>query len=115
MVGGQWSVGQWSANEVGWGDECGIAGCVIGAIGGIIGTWVFIHNTSGPRERVFTIKASAIGWAAGIVFLGLLFLLPNPWRFLLWVPYGILLALGIAYWNRTQERIRREEERDRHP
>lgn len=91
----------------------GIAGCVVGAIGGVIGTWASIRNTSGPRERGFTIKASAIGWTAGIVFLVLLFLLPSPWRFLLWVPYGILLALGIVFWNRTQERIRREEERDR--
>ena len=91
----------------------GIAGCVIGLIGGIIGTWVSIRNTSGPREKAFTIKASVIVWIAGSVFLTLLFLLPTPWRFYLWIPYGILLPLGIMKWNRTQQRIRQEESPNR--
>jgi len=36
--------------------------------------------------------------------------LPMPWRFLLWIPYGILLPLGIFFWNRKQQRIREEED-----
>lgn len=87
----------------------GIAGCVIGLIGGLIGTYATIHNTSGPRERAFTVRASIIGWSAGIVFLALLILLPTPWRFLMWIPFGVLLPLGIIRWNRTQQRIRAEE------
>jgi len=87
----------------------GIAGGVIGLIGGLIGTYATIHNTNGPRERAFTIRASIIGWIVGLVFLALLFLLPTPWRFLVWIPFGILLSLGINRWNRTQQRIRREE------
>ncbi len=90
----------------------GIAGGVIGLIGGLIGTYATIHNTRGPRERAFTIRASIIGWIVGLVFLALLFLLPTPWRFLVWVPFGILLSLGINRWNRTQQRIREEESRD---
>ncbi|MDD4621969.1 MAG: hypothetical protein PHG71_01895 [Kiritimatiellae bacterium] len=85
------------------------AGCLIGLGGGVIGTWASIRNTSSPRERAFVIRASWIMWAAGGVFLSLMLSLPTPWRFLLWIPYGILLPLGIFFWNRTQRRIREEE------
>ena len=89
----------------------GLVGCFLGLVGGVVGTWATIRNTSGPRERAFVVKAAAIGWAAGLVFLALLILLPSPWRFLLWVPYGILLPLGIINGNRIQKRIRKEEAR----
>jgi len=91
----------------------GIAGCVIGTIGGLVGTFVTIRNTSGSRERAFTVKASIVAWIAAIIFLVLLLLLPTPWRFLLWLPYGILLPLGIITWNKTQQRIRKEESRNK--
>lgn len=87
----------------------GVAGCVVGAIGGIIGTWYTIRRTAGPRERAFTIKASAIGWVAAIVFIVLLVALPAGWRWFVWAPYAILLPVGITCWNRTQQRIREEE------
>lgn len=87
----------------------GLAGCLIGLVGGLIGTRASIRNTSGPRERAFVVRASIVFWSAGIVFLALLILLPTPWRFLMWIPFGILLPLGIIRWNRTQQRIRREE------
>ncbi|MDD5705249.1 MAG: hypothetical protein PHR35_04950 [Kiritimatiellae bacterium] len=48
-------------------------------------------------------------WLACALFLTLMFLLPMPWRFLLWIPYGILLPVGVISLNRTQQRIRREE------
>lgn len=86
-----------------------IAGVAIGVIGGVIGTYASIRNTSSPRERAFTVRASAIVWIAGITFLTLMLVLPTPWRFLLWVPYGFLMPLGIIHWNRTQQRIRAEE------
>jgi hypothetical protein len=87
----------------------GIVGTVLGLVGGAIGTWATVHNTSGPRERAFTIKAAAAFWVGGILFIALLVLLPTPWRFLLWLPYGILLPLAIIGWNRTQRRIRDQE------
>ncbi len=85
------------------------AGCLAGLAGGVLGTWASIRNTNGPRERAFVVKASAIMWLAGIIFLALMFTLPMPWRYLLWIPYGILLPLGIITWNRAQQRIRIEE------
>ena len=85
------------------------AGCLTGLAGGILGTWASIRNKKGPRERAFMIRACAVTWIAGLVFLALMFLLPMPWRYLLWIPYGILLPLCIITGNRRQQRIRREE------
>ena len=87
----------------------GIAGGVIGLIGGIIGTYFSIKNTNSARERAFMVKASVVGWIAITLFLGLMFALPNPYRHFLWIPYAILLPLGIVLSNRTQQRIRKEE------
>lgn len=96
-----------------WGWIGGIAGSVFGLTGGIVGTYFSIKNTNGPRERVFMIKSALLCWLALSVFLGLLFVLPNPYRWLLWIPYGILLPLGIVYSNRRQQAIRQEEAQNR--
>lgn len=90
-----------------------IIGGLCGLAGGIIGTYFSIKNTNSPRERAFMIKASVIGWIAIFVFVGLMFALPNPYRYYLWIPYGILLPLAIVTGNREQQRIRQEESRDK--
>jgi len=87
----------------------GIGGAVIGLMGGIIGTYFSIKNTRGPRERAFMLKSSVVCWLGITVFLGLLFTLPSPHRHFLWMPYVVLLPLGIIHSNRTQQRIRKEE------
>jgi uncharacterized membrane protein YfcA len=87
----------------------GIVGGIIGLIGGIIGTYFSIKNTNGPRERAFMVKAGIVCWIAILLFLGLMFALPTPYRYFVWIPYSILLPLGIRFGNRTQQRIRREE------
>lgn len=91
----------------------GIIGGLIGLAGGIIGTYYSVKNTNGPRERAFMIKSAVLGWAAILVFLGLLFALPNPYRWFVWIPYGILLPLGIYYGNRRQQAIVREESKNK--
>ena len=92
----------------------GILVGVLGIAGGIFGTYFSIKNTNGSRERAFMIKASVIGWIAILVFLGLMFALPNPYRYFLWIPSGILLPLGIVTGNRKQQKIRREESQNNH-
>ncbi len=87
----------------------GIIGGIGGLAGGIIGTYCSIKNTNGRRERAFMIKASMVGWIAILVFLGLMFSLPNTYRYFLWIPYGILLPLAIVTGNRKQQKIRQEE------
>ena len=91
----------------------GIIGGICGLTGGIIGTYCSIKNTSGPRERTFMIRVSVIGWVAILVFLGLMFALPNPYRYFLWIPYGILLPLAIVTGNRKQKKIRQEESQNK--
>ena len=93
--------------NIGW--IGGILGGVIGMIGGIIGTYFSIKNTDGLRERAFMIKACIIGWIAITIFIVLMFMLPTSYRYFLWIPYGILLPLGIRYGNREQLRIRQAE------
>lgn len=78
----------------------GIVGGLGGLAGGVIGTYFSIKNTKGPRSRAFMVRASIVAWIAVSVFLTLLLLLPNPYRHLLWIPYGILLPLGIIRVNR---------------
>ena len=87
----------------------GILGGIIGLAGGVIGTYCSVKNVNGPRERAFMIRASAVCWLGGAIFLALLLLLPNPYRFFVWIPYGILLPLGIKYGNRKQQQIREKE------
>ncbi len=87
----------------------GIVGTLMGLVGGVIGTYFGVKNTNGPRERAFMLRIAIVGWGAVVLFLVLMVVLPNPYRFLLWIPYSILLPLGIILGNRAQQRIRREE------
>lgn len=92
-----------------WGWIGGIVGGVLGLAGGVVGTYVGIRNTNGPLERSFMIKSAAVCWIAVLAFLGLFLALPSPHRHFMWIPYSILLPLGIVYGNRRQQAIRREE------
>lgn len=87
----------------------GILGGVVGFLSGAVGTYFSIKNAGGRLERRCMIKAAAVMWVAIAVFLGLLLLLPAPYRWFLWIPYGILLPLAIVYSNKRQDTIRRQE------
>jgi hypothetical protein len=88
---------------------------VIGVLGGLIGTYFSIKNTAGAHERAFVIRASVLCWVAVTAFLAALWLTPNAYRPLLWLPYMLLLPVSIRAWNRRQEQIRREEAADASP
>jgi hypothetical protein len=87
----------------------GLVGSGIGILGGALGTWFSIRNTKGPRERAFMIRCAAIGWVLITLFLGLMFALPAESRGLLWIPYIILLGIGLRYGNRRQREIAESE------
>lgn len=89
-----------------WG---GIAGGVFGIIGGAIGTYFGIKSAQSPRERSFAIRAALLVWLGGTVFVTLLLTLATPYRWLLWIPYAILLPLMIVWMNKRLSHIRREE------
>lgn len=87
----------------------GVVGGFFGLLGGAIGTYFSIKNTNGPRERAFMIKASVITWIAVSVFLIMLLVIPMPYNYLVWIPYGILLPIGIYKINKTQADLRDRE------
>ena len=91
----------------------GIIGGVIGLAGGAVGTYASIKNTAGPRERQFMVRTAIVAWLGITLFLVLLFVLPSPYRWLIWIPYGVALPLAIVSLNRKQQAIRSEEERTR--
>ena len=90
----------------------GIAGVIIGVAGGIIGTYFSIKNTNGPKERSFMVKTSVIFWIVGIIFITLLLALPSPYKWFMWLPYSVLLPVGIIYINKRLQQIRQEVEQD---
>ncbi len=87
----------------------GIFGGAIGVLGGAIGTYYSIKNTNGPRERQFMIRCSVVVWVFVTGFLVGLFLIPAPYKWLLWIPYGVGLTMGIRFVNNQQQRIRSTE------
>jgi hypothetical protein len=87
----------------------GIAGSFIGVAGGLIGTYFSIKNTNGPRERAFMIRSAIVCWVGVGVFLAAMFFVPQA-RLWIWLPYCILLPLGIRYGNQKRMAIRREEQ-----
>ena len=91
----------------------GIIGSIIGIAGGGIGTYFSIKNTNGPKERIFMIKASAVFWFFGIIFITLVLALPSPYKWFLWLPYGIFLPISIRVTNKKLSQIKQEESQNR--
>jgi len=88
----------------------GILGSVFGILGGAVGTYFSIRNTSSPRERRFVIRAAILVWIAlGLTALAV-FYLPTL-RVWAWVPICVMVVVGVPLLNRRQELIRREEAR----
>lgn len=61
----------------------------------------------------FMVRAAVAAWVGITLFLALLFVLPSPYRWLIWIPYGVALPLAIISLNRRQQAIRSDEERSR--
>jgi peptidoglycan biosynthesis protein MviN/MurJ (putative lipid II flippase) len=91
----------------------GIVGGVAGLAGAALGVWCTLRSCQGPRERTFVWKATLLcGLLVAALLAGLLWL-PSPWGYGLFLPYAILLVLGIRHWNSVQARIRAAEAAER--
>ena len=96
-----------SGEQIGlWG---GLAGAILGVVGGLIGTYFSIKNTKGPKECAFMVRLSIYIWSGITLFIVLLLLLPKHYNFLMWIPYSIFLLFVIKYCNQNQTKIREEE------
>ena len=87
----------------------GIAGSTLGLVGGLLGAYFSFKNAKGPRERHFVIWMSMACFVYVGSFLAVLFLFPQS-RPEIFVPYVIILVVGINYSNRRQSTIRQEEQ-----
>ena len=86
-----------------------ILGSLLGVLGGVVGTYFSIKNTNGPRERAFMVRFSVISWIAVSLFILGLLILPQPYNWLLWIPYAVVLPIAILRGNKKQLEIRSEE------
>ena len=101
-------LGQLTGPQIGY--IGGILGCILGFAGGAFGTYCSIKHSKGPLEKRFMIRASVVAWIGMSILLALLIGLPAPYRFFMWVPYGILLPVGIRYSNKRQREIQARED-----
>lgn len=88
-----------------------IIGSVFGVLGGVVGTYCSVANTRSAAERTFAIRCAVICWIAASAFLALLFLLPKPYAWFLWIPYCIFLPLAIRWTKAKQAQIREQADR----
>jgi len=87
----------------------GLAGSLIGILGGIIGTYFSITKTKTLVERRFMMRTTIWMWLGISIFLLVVFFAPSPWRWLAFIPYIIILTLSILYVNHRQQAFRKSE------
>ena len=97
-------------STIGW--IGGIVGGVVGTMGGVLGTYLSIKSAKGPIERAFIKRVAVIVWIAISVWLSLLLTLPKPYNWLMWIPYGIAMLIGVPKLRKKHTQIRRSESGD---
>ena len=85
-----------------------IVGGGIGVLGGIFGTYCSLKSAKSGPERRLMIRWSVALWIGVTAFVAASLLLPNPYRWLIWIPYAPLLLWAINRCNRDQARAREE-------
>ncbi|MFH1303978.1 MAG: hypothetical protein ABIK07_23225 [Planctomycetota bacterium] len=86
-----------------------LGGTLLGVLGGVYGTWNSVQQTNGPRERAFVVKMSVLFWIVVSLFVVLVFVLPAPWNYYIWLPYGLWLTSTIRRSDLKQQAIREAE------
>jgi hypothetical protein len=90
-------------NDVNPGIVLGIAGGVIGCIGGAIGTYFEIARTKPGPKREFVIKFAIAVWIAIVLFISLGLLLPKPYSEAAWSGFVVSSFFAGRYFNRRME------------
>ena len=99
-----------SNQMAGWiGGIRGIAGLILGGLGGLVGTHLSIRRSNRPRERAWEIRAALVCWLGLPLLLVGLWWIPAPYRFLLWLLVYLLLNWGIRTMHQQETEIRQRE------
>ena len=97
--------------------NAGWTGIVVALIFGLAGTLLGLYHTfkyaPGVGERIIVIRTTIASGCATALFLGFLFSLPNPYRYLVWIPYVSIMALIHLVGKRAMKRIRLEQAQNR--
>ena len=93
----------------------GLTLLAVALIGGGLASWSNIRQTQGPRERAFVIRICIIAWVLILSMLGLMYVLPVPYRYAVMLFYFFGLPVLIYRWSKTHQLIRLMEARDRNP
>ncbi len=80
------------------------------SISSLVGNYLIIRNTQGPREHRFMIRASCAAWTMILLFFLLAYMIPSPWRYLLIIPYFLHLPVATYLTVNKQLLIRKMEE-----
>jgi uncharacterized membrane protein YfcA len=83
-----------------------IAGSAVGIVGGLIGTYFSYRRAKNVNERRFVIFGSTGIFVYVGSFLAVLFILPQTHP-TIFIPYAIILVVGITYLNRRLNKIQR--------
>ena len=86
-----------------------ILGGLIGILGAVIGSYLAIKNTKGPRERGFTVRMTIVLSMGVGLFVAGEWALPAPYKYVLIAVYIVALVFTIIYWNKRQAAIRADE------
>ena len=78
----------------------GIAGSIIGLIGGMIGTYFSFKRAKTKQEKQILIKFSIILWTGILLCLGIFLIIPHPYKPISFVPFWIALPLLIKSMNK---------------
>lgn len=80
-------------------------------IGGGWASWVNIRQTRGPRERSFVVRICVAAWLLILSMLGLMYVLPAPYKYLAMLFYFFGVPFLIYRWSKTHQLIRLMESR----
>lgn len=91
----------------------GLALVAVALVGGGIATYFNVRNARGPRERAFVLRVCIIGWALILSMLGLMYVLPPPYRYITVFVYFVVCPWLIYRWTNTHQLLRILDQRER--
>lgn len=81
-------------------------GPAIGIAGGAFGVWNSLRKCESDQERRVIWKWTWVLTLGILLMLTVLFLVPAPWGWFAWIPYGAFLPLSINACNRQLHQAR---------